>query len=128
MGFKLEHIEPGIVTVTFFGSAGISERMDALDEVNAIRDASEGTTVLIDLSKADMRHYSAVHALAFSDAVSRRNRPSKVAYVLRPDQADMVATAMSGLHGPKMFRRFLTREAAVVWLRGLGEESPANEA
>jgi len=118
MGFKLERSEPCIVVVSFCASSSITDRVNALEEVNAIRETSEGAVgALVDLSEAHFGHYGAAHALAFSDAVSRRHRPSKVAYVLRPNQEDMVATAMAGLHGPKMFRRFDSREAALAWLR-----------
>lgn len=116
MGYRLEQVEPGIVGVSFFGRSTIGERLDALEEVNALHDSNDGVGALIDMSEADMRVYSAAHALEFSHALARR-RPSKVAYVLRPNQADMVATTMSGLHGPQLFRRFATRETALAWLR-----------
>jgi hypothetical protein len=118
MGFKLELIEPGIVAVTFCGVFGVDERFSALDEVNALRASGQPVVVMIDMSNADMRHYSAMHALALSEAVSRRRRPfAKVAYVLRPGQSDMVATTMAGLYGPELFRRFASRDEALEWLR-----------
>jgi len=118
MGYKVEQAEPGLVVVTFFGRSGADERLNALDEVNVFRTSGEPVVVMVDMGEAEMRPYSAMHALAMSDAVSRRRRPfSKVAYVLRPDQSDMVATTMAGLYGPGLFRRFNNREAALAWLR-----------
>ena len=118
MGYQVEQIEPGLVVASFFGSSSADERLSALEEVNALRASGEPVVVLVDMSKADMRLYSALHALSMSEAVSRRRRPfMKVAYVLRPDQSDMVAATMSGLYGPELFRRFDNRDAALAWLR-----------
>jgi hypothetical protein len=118
MGYKVEQAERGLVVVTFFGRSSADERLNALDDVDGFRTSGEPVVVMVDMGEAEMRPYSATHALAISDAIARRSRPfSKVAYILRPDQSDMVATTMSGLHGPGLFRRFTDREAALAWLR-----------
>lgn len=122
MGFSIEHLGPGIVATIFEGEVEIGERFHALDALDEALGASNPKAVLIDLSKASVGHYGASDALKFANRINGKHRPlRRVAYVLRPYQADMLATVMSGLHGPETFRRFEDREAALAWLGQSGQ-------
>ena len=118
MGFSIEHFGPEIVGTVFDGEVEIGERFDALDALDQALGTSSPKAVLVDLSKASVGHYGASDALKFANRINGKQRPlRRVAYVLRPYQADMLATVMSGLHGPETFRRFEDRDAALAWLR-----------
>lgn len=118
MAFAIERLGPGIVATIFEGELDIGERFDALDALDdAI--ASERAAVLVDLSQASVAPYGVGDALKLANRVSGKPRPlQRVAYVLRPYQADMLATVLSGLHGPATIRRFDDRAEALAWLAG----------
>jgi len=119
MGFAIEHFGAGILGTVFFdGTIDMQERFKALDALDNAIEASSPKGLLIDLSQAALGHYGANDALKLAERISARERPlRKVAYVMRSYQSDMVATVMSGLHGPSAFRRFEDRESALAWLK-----------
>ena len=119
MAFAIERLGPGIVATTFEGDLDIGERFDALDALDDAMRAFERAAVLVDLSQASVAPYGVGDALKFASRISGKPRPlQRIAYVLRPYQADMLATVLSGLHGPATIRRFDDRAAALAWLAG----------
>lgn len=119
MAFVIEHFGAGILGTVFSdGTIDMQERFKALDALERAIEVSHPEGLLIDLSQAALGHYGANDALTLSGRINQRDRPfRKVAYVMQAYQSDMVATVMSGLHGPSMFRRFENRESALVWLK-----------
>jgi hypothetical protein len=119
MAFVIEHFGSGILGTIFSdGTLAMQERSRALDSLERAIAASKPKGLLVDLSQAALGHYGASDALALANRINAKERPfRKVAYVMQPYQTDMVATIMSGLHGPHTFRRFEERESALAWLK-----------
>ena len=117
--YRVEHLSPDVVAVTFVGAVPIAERLRALDALEDTAREGHATGYLVDFSQASITAYGAADALRLAEKVAR-DRPTfgKVAYVLREGQMDMVAGFLSALHGNRLVRRFADRASAVAWLAG----------
>lgn len=119
MAFAIERLGSGIVATIFEGDLDIVERFNALDALDDALHASGRAAVLVDLSQASVAPYGVGDALKFASRINGKPRPpERVAYVLRPYQADMLATVLSSLHGSAAIRRFDDRATAIAWLEG----------
>lgn len=125
MGYRVEEPEPGVLATTFIGSVTVADRLKALDAIEESVRLNNPRSFLIDFSRASITAYGATDALMLTQRIARERRPfGRVAYVLRPDQADMVAGVLTTLHGRTFFRRFEDSAAALAWLRDI---APATE-
>lgn len=127
MGYRITRRDDGIVLVSYFGDVGVEERFAAHDAAEREMHAGPGPdSLIIDLSDASIGAYGAADALDLAQLITKRRKPfTKVAYVLREDQADMVATVLSTLRDPKLFRRFTDCDLAITWVRDPRAELPS---
>ena len=128
MSYRITRRGEGIVLVTFSGDVAVPERVEA--HAAAEKEMATGGgpgPLIIDLSEARIGFYGAADALDLAQTIAKRRRPfTKVAYVLREDQADMVATVLSTLRDPKLFRRFTDCDAAIDWVEDPRAELPSD--
>ena len=122
MAYRIRQLEAGIIVLAFSGPVPIRERFDAKESLEAaLRERQDNPSVLVDLTDAQVQLYGAADALKLSEMVYRtRPRFSKLAYLVRPDQLDMVAAVVGGLYGSSVLQRFTARQSALDWLRKPG--------
>jgi hypothetical protein len=128
VGYRVEEPEPGVLATTFIGSVTVADRLKALDAIEEAARLNTPRSFLIDFSRASITAYGATDALMLTQRIARERRPfGRVAYVLRADQADMVAGVLTSLHGRTFFRRFEDAAAALAWLRDISPVADSSE-
>ena len=118
MTYRITYRADGILVLAFSGKVLVEERFEAIDAAQAeTKPRRDLLSFVIDLSDADIQFHGAAIGLQLAEKIARSRRPfSRVAYVLRPGQEDMVATILARLYNPKHFRQFGDCDTAIAWL------------
>ena len=116
MRLEIQIPKPGLLAATYLGPVTIEERFLAKDTIDRAATAAGVRRVLIDMRQASVAPYGTTDALRVVRKVANDPVFGRLAYVLPPGQADMVADVLANAHGADYFRSFHDWEAAADWL------------